>query len=76
MTKSLTRLGAILGFILLVAIIALARPASAQQQPNLVNPSASVETEQQLLNELHRFQGRGTIPDVKSYVLEQPIGRQ
>jgi hypothetical protein len=50
MTKSLTRLGAILGFILLVAIIALARPATAQQQPNLVNPSARVETEQQLLN--------------------------
>jgi formate dehydrogenase subunit gamma len=76
MTKSLTRLGAILGFILLFAIIALARPASAQQQPNLVNPSARVETEQQLLNALHRIQGRGSIPDVKSYVLEQPTGRQ
>src|ERR1022692_2321548 len=76
MTKPLIRLGAILGFILLVATIAFARPASAQQQPNSVNPSASVETEQQLLNELHRIQGRGTIPDIKSYVLEQPAGRQ
>ena len=76
MTKRFTRLGAIVGFILLVAMIALAGPASAQQQPNVVNPSASVETEQQLLNELHRIQGRGSIPDVKSYVLEQPTGRQ
>lgn len=76
MTKSLTRPGAILGFILLVAIVAFARLASAQQQPNLVNPSASVKTEQQLLHEFHRIQGRGTIPDVKSYVLEQPIGRE
>jgi formate dehydrogenase subunit gamma len=76
MTKPFIRLGAILGFILLVATIAFARPASAQQQPNSVNPSASVETEQQLLNELHRIQGRGTIPDIKSYVLEQPTGRQ
>ena len=76
MTKLFTRLGAIVGFILLVAMIALAGPASAQQQPNVVNPSARVETEQQLLNELHRIQGRGSIPDVKSYVLEQPTGRQ
>jgi formate dehydrogenase subunit gamma len=76
MAKLFTRLGAILGFILLVAIILFARPASSQQQPNSVNPAASVETEQQLLNELHRIQGRGTIPDVKSYVLEQPIGRE
>ena len=31
--------------------------------------------EQQLLQELNKIQGRGTIPDVKSYVLEHPAGR-
>ena len=52
------------------------RARAQQQQPNLVNPSGSVQTEQQLLDELHRIQGRGTIPDVKSYVIEQPAGRE
>jgi formate dehydrogenase subunit gamma len=31
--------------------------------------------EQQLLQQLKTIQGRGTIPDVKSYVLEHPAGR-
>ena len=31
--------------------------------------------EQQLLNQLKTIQGLGTIPDTKSYVLEQPAGR-
>ena len=31
--------------------------------------------EQQLLQQLKMIQGRGTIPDVKSYVLEHPAGR-
>lgn len=76
MTKVYARVLAAFGMIVLLGAIALAVPASAQQQPNLANPSASVETEQQLLKEHHRIQGRGSIPDVKSYVLEQPAGRQ
>jgi len=60
----------------LVAAFAFVFQARAQQQPNLVNPSASVKTEQQLLDELHRIQGRGSIPDVRSYVIEQPAGRE
>ena len=40
MTKHFTRLGVILGLILLGAIVASARPANAQQQPNSVNPTA------------------------------------
>ena len=76
MTKSLTQLGVVLGFVLFAAMIALAQPAGAQQQPNWANPSASVETELHLLSEHQRIQGRGSIPDVNSYVLEQPVGRQ
>ena len=58
----------------LVGALALAVPASAQQ-PSSVNPTASSVKEQQLLKELNRVQGRGTLPDSKSYVLEQPAGR-
>jgi formate dehydrogenase subunit gamma len=47
-------------------------PAAAQQ----VNPTADAVKEQQLLQELRRIQGLGTIPDTKSYVLEQPEGRK
>ena len=49
------------------------RRRSRAQAP--VNPTASAVKEQQLLNELSRIQGRGTIPDAKSYVLEHPVGR-
>jgi formate dehydrogenase subunit gamma len=59
----------------LVAMLVLALPAKAQEQPDRINPSASVITEQQLLDQLVRIEGRGSIPDKKSYVLEQPIGR-
>jgi formate dehydrogenase subunit gamma len=47
-------------------------PASAQQ----VNPTASSVKEQQLLQELNRIQGRVSIPDQRSGVLEQPQGRE
>jgi len=76
MTKAFTRLGAILGLVLLIAIAVSARFANAQQQPNLINPTASAVSEQQLLKELNSVQGRGTIPDVKSYVIEHPAGRE
>ena len=48
------------------------RPSSAQQ----VNPTASAVKEQQLLQELNRIQGRVSIPDQRSGVLEQPAGRE
>src|SRR5260370_29340226 len=59
----------------LVAAFVFVFQARAQQQLNLVNRSASVKTEEQLLDELHRSQGRGSIPDARSYVIEQPAGR-
>src|SRR5260370_40437593 len=46
-------------------------PSNAQQ----VNPTASSVKEQQLLQELNRIQGRVSIPDQRSGVLEQPAGR-
>ena len=50
------------------------RPVAAQQ-PNSVDPNADAVKEQQLLQQFNRIQGLGTIPDTKSYVIEQPMGR-
>jgi formate dehydrogenase subunit gamma len=65
----------IVGALALAYIVAMAAPVSAQQ-PNSVNPNADAVKEQQLLQQLKVIQGRGTIPDVKSYVLEHPAGRE
>src|SRR5271154_7289056 len=58
--------------ILNFAVVAL--PATAQQ-PNSVDPTADAVKEQQLLQQSNRIQGLGQIPDAKSYVIEQPMGR-
>jgi len=58
-----------LAFVILVTLAPM--PSSAQQ----VNPTASSVKEQQLLQELNRIQGRVSIPDQRSGVLEQPAGR-
>jgi formate dehydrogenase subunit gamma len=59
------------------AMLLMVSPAGAQQRnpDTSINPTASSVKEQQLLQELKRIQGRGTIPDTKSYVIEQPEGR-
>ncbi len=57
-------------------LLAVAAAPVAAQQPNSVNPNGSAVQEQQLLDQLHRVQGLGTIPDTKSYVIEQPQGRE
>ena len=56
-------------------IVAISVPALAQQ-PTTVNPTADAVKEQQLLEQLRVIRGRGTIPDVRSYTIEQPAGRQ
>src|ERR1700756_923436 len=56
----------------LLLFVCMAAPSIAQQ----VNPTASSVKEQQLLQELNRVQGRVSIPDEKSGVLEQPAGRE
>lgn len=64
-----------LGAWVVALTLALAMPVQAQQ-PSSVNPTASSVKEQQLLQELNRIQGRVSIPDQRSGVLEQPAGRE
>jgi formate dehydrogenase subunit gamma len=68
-------MGLLVGALAVALIVTLSPPAMAQQQPSQVDPQASAVKEQQLLQQLKTIQGRGTIPDVKSYVLEHPAGR-
>src|SRR6516162_1926690 len=71
------RIRFIIGAMALALIVAVAAPAGAQQRnpDSSVNPTASSVKEEQLLQEFQRIQGRGTIPDTRSYVIEQPAGR-
>ena len=63
------------GALALLAMALVAPPAAAQQQPGSVDPTASSVHEEQLLQQFKTIQGRGSIPDVKSYTIEQPAGR-
>ena len=74
MAKFFAHMRVIAGALALAFVVAIAAPVSAQQ-PSSVNPTADAVKEQQLLKELNKIQGRGTIPDTKSYVLEHPVGR-
>src|SRR3974390_697592 len=57
-----------------IALFILAAvPATAQRTG--VDPNAAAVQEQQLLQQFHRAPGIGTIPDTRSYVIEQPLGR-
>jgi len=58
-------------WLFLLLVTAGSEPCRAQQ----VNPTASSVTEQQLLQESARIQGRVSIPDQRSSVLMQPAGR-
>jgi formate dehydrogenase subunit gamma len=58
----------------LLMLVGVVTPAGAQQ-PGSVNPTASSVQEDQLLQQMRIISGRGTIPDAKSYNLEQPGGR-
>src|SRR5215468_8880995 len=58
----------------LVALTMSLYPVAAQQ-PKSVDPTASAVSEQQLMQQFKTIQGRGSIPDVKSYTIEQPAGR-
>jgi formate dehydrogenase subunit gamma len=66
------------GVLVLLAAVAMAIPAGAQQQKNpdnSVNPTASSVREDQLFKEMDRISGRCTLPDQKACTLEQPAGR-
>lgn len=58
----------------IVLVLLAAAPALAQRGSS-VDPNADAVHEQQLLQQSYRIQGLGTIPDIKSYVIEQPLGR-
>ena len=57
-----------------VALATSSYPVAAQQ-PTSVDPTASAVSEQLLLQQFKAIQGRGSIPDTKSYTIEQPAGR-
>jgi formate dehydrogenase subunit gamma len=59
---------------ILMAAGLLVAPAAAQQAGSS-NPTAQAVSEQQLLDELNKIQGRVTIPDRKAATLQQPQGR-
>lgn len=61
---------------LAIALFFLAATPVLAQRVSPSDPNANVVTEQQLLQQLNRIQGLGSIPDVKSYVIEQPEGRE
>jgi len=56
-------------------MLAVAAAPVAAQQPGSVDPNAAAVKEQQLLQDHYFIRGLGTIPDTKSYVVEQPLGR-
>src|SRR5260370_23111287 len=61
----------VLGALAFLLVVGASAPSNAQQ----VNPTASSVKELQLLQELNRIEGRVSIPDERSGVLEQPAGR-
>jgi formate dehydrogenase subunit gamma len=72
MTRFIARTRIAIMAVAVLLMAGLAAPVAAQQ----INPTQQAIKEQQLLQELTRIQGRGTIPDSKSYVVEQPNGRE
>jgi len=74
MATLLARISLLTCLLAVVLVVTLATPLCAQQ-PTSVDPDASAVKEQQLLQEMSKIQGRGTIPDTKSYVIEHPAGR-
>jgi formate dehydrogenase subunit gamma len=72
MATLFARIRFIAGALALGFIVATAVPVTQASAQNAPTAAAS---EQQMLQQFKMIQGRGTIPDVKSYVLEHPAGR-
>jgi formate dehydrogenase subunit gamma len=75
MARLRVRVLLVVSMIAVFVLMAIAGSVVAQQ-PTSVDPTADAVKEQQLLQQLRRIQGLGTIPDTKSYVIEQPMGRE
>jgi formate dehydrogenase subunit gamma len=74
----LARVRFVVGTLMLVTLFAFTPPVTSAQQQNPKNwtdPTSSIVTEDQLLQKFKEVKGRGTIPDVKSYLIEHPAGR-
>jgi formate dehydrogenase subunit gamma len=56
-----------------LAVAAIGYPTATQAQS--VNPTKNAVSEEQLLQQSKTIRGLGSIPDTKSYTLEQPAGR-
>ena len=74
MAASIAKVRIIVGALALLWVAVSSYPVAAQQ-PTSVNPTKSAVSEQQLLQQFKTIQGRGSIPDTKSYTIEQPAGR-
>jgi formate dehydrogenase subunit gamma len=74
MTVLVAELRNVAAALTLLALAVASYPVAAQQ-PTSVDPTASAVHEEQLLQQFKTIQGRGSIPDTKSYTLEQPAGR-
>jgi len=70
---SIAKFRIIVGALALLWVAVSSYPAGAQ--PTSVDPTANAVSEQQLLQQFKTIQGRGSIPDTKSYTIEQPAGR-
>jgi formate dehydrogenase subunit gamma len=68
-----TPLRIVLAALVFLMIAVTEYPAGAQAQS--VNPTKSAVSEAQLLQQSRTIRGLGSIPDTKSYTLEQPAGR-
>src|SRR6516165_5494699 len=73
-TAPVAKLRIIVGTLTLLWVAVCWCPVAAQQ-PESVDPTASAVNERQLLQQFKTIQGRGSIPDTKSYTIEQPAGR-
>jgi formate dehydrogenase subunit gamma len=74
MSALAAKLQIVVAALALLVLAAAAAPALAQQAGS-VDPAKSAVSEQELLQQFRTIQGRSRIPDVKSYTLEQPAGR-
>jgi formate dehydrogenase subunit gamma len=64
----------VIGTVALLMLVAAGSVGPAQAQ-SPVDPTKSAVSEEQLLQQFKTIRGLGTIPDTKSYTLEQPAGR-
>jgi len=75
MSRLFARIRFVVGALALASLVTFAAPLHAQQQAPFVDPDASAVSEQKLLQQFPRIEGRILIPDQRESVLVQPAGR-